>query len=80
MRLYVDFIVRSPMKALLKLNEFELVRDYQKIVLLKAGKVISKFALDQLFPAIIRLLSLSTQENEKLAANKLITNFQSDLF
>ncbi len=68
------------MKTLLKVNELELVRNYQNIVLLKAGTVISKFSLDQLLPAIVGLLSLAAEENKKLSADKLIGNFQPDLF
>lgn len=68
------------MKTLLKVNELELVRNYQNIVLLKAGKVISKFALDQLLPAIIGLLSLAAQKEKKLSGSKIMSNFQPDLF
>lgn len=65
------------MKTLLKVNELELVRNYQNILLLKAGKVIAKFALDQLLPAIIGLLSLASQKEQKLSGNKIIDLFHN---
>lgn len=68
------------MKTLLKANELELVRNYQNIVLLKAGKVISKFALDQLLPAIIGLLSLASKKEKKLSGSKIMRSFQPDFF
>ncbi len=68
------------MKTLLKVNKLELVRNYQNIVLLKAGKVISKFALDQLLPAIVGLLSLASKKEKKLSGSKIMSTFQPDLF
>ncbi len=66
------------MKTLLKVNKLELVKNYQNIVLLKASKVISKFALDQLLPAIIGYFMIYMVNYTKKRFYRL--NLNQDLF
>lgn len=47
------------MKPLLKVNQLELVQNYQNIILLKSGSVPAKFTKDQLLPTIVRLYNES---------------------
>lgn len=68
------------MKTLLKVNQLELVQNYQNIVLLKSGSVVAKFANDQLLQAIVGLLALTNHEISKESGAKLMANFQPDLF
>ena len=68
------------MKTLIKTGELELIRNYQDIILLQTGIVIAKFPQEQLLPAIIGLVSLINQKANKLSLEKLMANFQPDLF
>jgi|688.fasta_scaffold1148488_2 hypothetical protein len=68
------------MKPLLKVNQLELVQNYQNIILLKSGSVPAKFTKDQLLPTIVRLLALTNHEISKESGAKLMANFQPDLF
>ncbi len=68
------------MKTLLKVNQLELVQNYQNIILLKSGSVVAKFENDQLLQAIVGLLALTNDEISKESGAKLMANFQPDLF
>ena len=68
------------MKPLLKVNQLELVQNYQNIILLKSGSVVAKFANNQLLQAIVGLLALTNHEISKESGAKLMANFQPDLF
>lgn len=67
------------MKTLIKVNDFELIKNAQGIMLLRSGAVIARFTSDQFLPAVVALLSL-TAKNKAISATKVISSFQPTLF
>ncbi len=68
------------MKTLIKVSNLKLIKNSQGIMLVHNGAVISKFTKEQLLPAIVALLSLTTHKNNTLSGNKIINSFQPSLF
>jgi len=68
------------MKTLIKAGKYELIKNCRDIILLQSGSVIAKFSQDELLLAIIGLVSLTNQKANNLSVDKLMANFQPDLF
>lgn len=67
------------MKTLIKVNDIELIKNAQGIMLLHSGTIIARFTSEQFLPAVVALLSL-TAKNKDISAHKVINSFQPSLF
>ena len=68
------------MKTILKANKLELIKNGSNLVLLNNGRIIAKFAHENIVSAVLGLLALSTREKNKLATSKLVPHVQPTLF
>lgn len=67
------------MKTLIKVNNLELIKNAQGIMLLRSGMVIAKFASEQFFQAVVAMLSL-INKNKIVSGSKVMRGFQQSLF
>lgn len=67
------------MKTLIKLDELELVKSINQLVIMQNGYCKAKFHQDQLLPAVVQFIALSKRPQNKISA-KFMAILQPELF
>lgn len=66
------------MKTLIKLDDLELVKSINQLVIMQNGYCKAKFHQDQLLPAVVQFIALSKPHNKVSA--KFMAMLQPELF